>query len=173
VKAVQPFLIGSGWMELKDGDDSVRTIFDRHYSRYHYKDGRTPKLFAGPGFKIVLMTADAGAICVWRKFISMDNQDGVSCAVFRRESGPAASVLLSEAMGIAWDRWPGERLYTYVDPFGVPPTMRAGRPTWGHCFYQCGWKFAGLTSKRLHILEVFQPKQTTGKHQNEITEDIE
>lgn len=150
---VQPFLIGEGWMDMKDGDASCRAIFDRHYSRYHYADGRKPKLFVGPGEKMVLMTADGGAICVWRKFISGDGQDGVNCAVYRREDGDLASVLLRDAMDRAWKRWPGERLYTYVDPFGVRPTIRASRPTWGHCFYQAGWRFAGLTKKRLHILE--------------------
>ncbi len=144
-------------MEVKDGNDTVRSIFDRHYSRYFYKDGRKPKLFVGPGEKMVLMTADAGAICVWRKFISADGQDGVNCAVFRRESGDVASDMLRSAMDLCWQRWPGERLYTYVDPFGVPPTVRAGRPTWGHCFYQAGWTFAGLTKKRLHILECTPP----------------
>ncbi|WP_159585951.1 hypothetical protein [Chelativorans xinjiangense] len=150
---IQPFLIGEGWVEVRDGNDTVRAIFDNHYSRYFYKDGRKPKLFVGPGEKTVLMTADAGAICVWRKFISGDGQDGVNCVVFRRESGDVASELLAEARRLAWQRWPGERLYTYVDPLGVEPTIRAGRPTWGHCFYQDGWKFCGLTKKRLHILE--------------------
>lgn len=151
---LQPFMFGDGWIEVKDGNDTVRAIFDRHYSRYVYKDGRKPKIFVGPGEKMVLMTADAGAICVWRKFISRDGQQGVNCAVFRREAGEVASELLLKAMDIAWQRWPGERLYTYVDPLGVPPTMRASRPTWGHCFYQAGWRFCGLSSKRLHILEV-------------------
>jgi hypothetical protein len=150
---IQPFLFGQGWVEVLDGNDSVLNIFDRHYSRYFYKDGRKPKLFVGPGEKMVLMTADAGAICVWRKFISSDGQEGINCAVFRRESGDIASGLLRDAMALAWKRWPGERLYTYVDPVGVPPTIRASRPTWGHCFYQSGWKFCGLTKKRLHILE--------------------
>jgi hypothetical protein len=110
-------------------------------------------LFVGPGEKMVLLTPDAGAVCVWRKFISKDGQQGVNCAVFRREQGDVASELLAQAREKAWERWPGERLYTYVDPKGVPPTWRAGRPTWGHCFYQDGWKFCGLTSRRLHILE--------------------
>lgn len=152
--SVQPFLIGEGWIEVRDGDDSVRAIFDRHYSRYVYADGRRPKLFVGPGEKMVLMTADGGAICVWRKFVSRDDQAGVNCAVFRRESGEVASGLLAKAREKAWARWPGERLYTYIDPRGVTPTMRAGRPTWGHCFYQDGWKFCGITKHNaLHILE--------------------
>lgn len=149
---LQPFLFGDGWIEVLDGNDTVRAIFDRHYSRYFYADKRKPKLFVGPGEKMVLMTADASAICVWRKFISADGQQGVNCAVFRRESGDVASQLLARARGLAWARWPGSRLYTYVDPKGVTPTIRAGRPTWGHCFYQDGWVFEGLTKKRLHIL---------------------
>lgn len=150
---LQPFLIGEGWIEVLDGNDTARAIFDRHYSRYLYADGRRPKLFVGPGEKMVLLTANADALCAWRKFESMDNQTGVNCAIFRREGGEVASELLRQARERAWQRWPGSRLYTYVDPRGVPPTIRAGRPTWGHCFYQDGWRFVGLTKKRLHILE--------------------
>lgn len=157
---MQPFLFGDGWIEVKDGNDTARAIFDQHYSRYFYADGRKPKLFVGPGEKMVLLAADAGALCVWRKFISRDGQKGVNCAVFRRDEGDAASSMLAKARVMAWQRWPGERLYTYVDPKGVKPTWRAGRPTWGHCFYQDGWKFCGLTSKRLHILER-QPDEAT------------
>ena len=150
---IQPFLIGDGWQVCKDGDDTVRAIFDRHYSRYFYADKRRPKLFMGPGEKLVLMTADAGAICAWRKFRSRDKQEGVNCAIFRRESGDMASLLLFSAMRMAWAKWPDERLYTYVNPILVMPTFRAGRPTLGHCFYQAGWRFCGLTSKGLHILD--------------------
>lgn len=149
---IQPYLFGEGWIEVRDGNDTVRNIFDRHYSRYFYADGRKPKLFVGPGEKMVLLAAGANAICVWRKFISGDGQKGVNCAVFRRESGETASQMLASARALAWARWPDERLYTYVDPRGVTPTWRAGRPTWGHCFYQDGWVFEGLTKGRLHIL---------------------
>lgn len=149
---VQPFLFGDGWIEVKDGNDTARALFDQHYSRYFYADGRKPKLFVGPGEKMVLLTANADALCAWRKFKSRDNQKGVNCAIYRREGGPLASAQLGTARELAWQRWPGERLYTYVDPRGVRPTWRAGRPTWGHCFYQDGWVFEGLTGKRLHIL---------------------
>lgn len=150
---VQPYLFGEGWIEVRDGNDTARAIFDRHYSRYFYKDGRKPRLFVGPGEKMVLVSAEADALCVWRKFISRDDQVGVNCAIFRREGGERASRQLAAARALAWRRWPGERLYTYVDPRGVTPTFRAGRPTWGHCFYQDGWKFCGLTKGGLHILE--------------------
>lgn len=150
---IQPFLVGDGWIEVKDGNDTARAIFDQHYSRYFYADGRKPKLFVGPGEKMVLLTADAGALCVWRKFIPRDGQQGVNCAVFRRTQGGLASSLLRQARILAWARWPDQRLNTYIDPSAVKPTFRAGRPTWGHCFYQDGWTFSGLTKKRLHILE--------------------
>ncbi|MER8667650.1 hypothetical protein NKH45_10610 [Mesorhizobium sp. M1156] len=151
---LQPFLIGDGWIEVLDGNDTARDIFDRHYSRYRYVDGRRPALFVGPGEKLVLLTADAGALSAWRKELHrFDGQTGVCCAIFRREEGEVASCLLSAAMAIVWSRWPGERLFTFVDPREVAPIMRASRPTWGHCFYQAGWRFAGITKKRLHILE--------------------
>lgn len=157
---VQPFLIGDGWIERRDGDDSCRAIFDRHYSRYVYADGRTPKLFLGPGYKRVLMRSDGSALFCWRKFIddcrdiyTDERQDGVNCAVFRNEGTALASALILEAESIPARDWPGERLYTYIDPKKVKPTMVRSRPVWGFCFYQAGWKFAGLTKTGLHILD--------------------
>lgn len=142
------------WLQRKDGDDQCREIFDRHYSRYIYKDGRKPKLFVGPGEKMVLLHVTEAALCVWRKFISADGQQGVNCAIFRNETDARASELLIEAMHLAWQRWPGERFYTYVNPRAVRPTMERGRPVWGWCFYKAGWKFCGVTAKRgYHILE--------------------
>ena len=148
-------------MVMLDGDPSCRAIFDRHYSRYVYADGRKPKLFVGPGEKLVLMQADGTALCVWRKFISGDNQQGINCAIYRNESDKTASVMLLDAMAMAWRRWPKERLYTYVNPRKVKQTMERSRPVWGFCFYKAGWSFAGLTKQGLHILECNFNKETT------------
>ena len=144
METVQPFLIGDGWIEMKDGDDSCRAIFHRHYSHRIYADGRRPKLFVGPGQKCVLLRADGSAMFVWRKFKSDDGQRGVNCAVFRNEGDELASALIREAMGLAWERWPGERFYTYIDPRKVRPTMFRGYPVWGWCFYKAGWKYDGV-----------------------------
>src|SRR5215469_4846234 len=163
--SVQPFLIGDGWIEVLDGDESVRSIFDQHYSRYVYADGRRPKLFMGPGEKMVLMRADASAIFGWRKFKSGDGQQGINCAIFHRQdlAEEAASELIAEAEDRAWQRWPGERFYTYTDPRKVKPTMVKGPfgvlyPVWGYCFYRAGWSFAGV-SKSGKIIQAKEPTQ--------------
>lgn len=129
--ATQPFLLYDPtdiWIEVKDGNASGRALFRRHYSYAPYRDGRDPALFVGPGEKLVLLTPDARALFVWRKFISGDGQKGVNCAVFRNEGAGLASDLIRAADRIAWDRWPGERHYTYVNP----KKLRSRNP--GCCF---------------------------------------
>ncbi len=140
------------WQALKDGDPMARGLFNRHYSRYFYKDGRNPKLFIGPGEKMVLMTSDGLALFVWRKFISAGGQQGVNCAVFRNEGPVLSSLLILEAEQLAWGRWPMERLYTYVNS----KKINSSNP--GYCFLKAGWNKCGVTkAKKLIILEkVFQ-----------------
>ena len=141
--------ISTFWDYTKDGDPFVREIFDRHYSRYHYKDGRKPLIFVGPGEKIVLIAKTRDAIFIWRKFRSMDNQEGINCAVFRNEGNARSSDMILDAMQIAWARWPGERLYTYVNP------RKIKSPNPGYCFKKAGWRTCGETkARKLLILEV-------------------
>lgn len=136
------------WTQAKDGDPRVKAIFDRHYSRRRYRDGRNSKLFVGPGEKTVLISLDGKAIFIWRRFLSRDGQQGINCAVFRNEGSELSSVLILSAEQIAWDRWPGQRLYTYVDGSKV----QSVNP--GYCFKVAGWKRCGITKDRgLLILE--------------------
>ena len=138
----------SAWVPVKDGDDDVRAVFDRHYSRYIYRDGRKPLLFVGPGQKIVLRTDNCDAIFAWRKFISADGQIGVNCAIFRNEGPLVSSHLILDAEKWAWVRWPGHRLYTYVNPKAV----RSPNP--GYCFIMAGWRRCGVTKvRKLLIME--------------------
>ena len=71
---------GHPWLPTRDGDSIARQLYHRHYSCYRYADGRDPKLFVGPGEKLVLTTIDHLAMFIWRKFIPMDGQTGVNCA---------------------------------------------------------------------------------------------
>lgn len=135
------------WKQIKDGNICARKLYERHYSCRRYKDGRRPKLFCGPGEKIVLLSIDEKALFVWRKFKSMNGQKGINCAIFRNESQILSSLLIKQAEEIAWKRWPGERLYTYVNPRKI----KSKNP--GCCFKKAGWKFAGITKKKLLIFE--------------------
>jgi len=138
------------WNYSRDGDPLVADLFNKHYSRYHYKDGRQTKLFVGPGEKIVLISKNRDAIFIWRKFHSMDNQEGVNCSVFRNEGPILSSHLIKDAMEIAWHRWPGARLYTYVNP----EKIKSSNP--GFCFKKAGWKRCGITkARKLLILEAY------------------
>lgn len=136
------------WIPVKDGDARARALYQRHYSARHYKDGRNPRLFVGPGEKMVLLTPACDALFVWRKFISGDGQQGVNCAIFRNEGAHLSSDLILEAMTLAWQRWPGERLYTYI----ADRKVKSANP--GYCFKLAGWRTCGRNKDgRLTILE--------------------
>jgi hypothetical protein len=96
---------------------------------------------------MVLLTIGCDALWVWRKFKDDSGQVGVNCAVFRNESGTRSSELVREAMAHAWARWPGERLYTYVNATAI----RSTNP--GYCFKMAGWSDCGRTKGGLVILE--------------------
>lgn len=138
----------SYWYVMRDGDIRARALFDRHYSRHFYQDGRKPKIFVGPGTKMVLLTRDADALFIWRKFKSLNEQEGVNCAVFRNEGPVLSSILILQAESMAWAQWPGERLYTYV----APDKIRSTNP--GFCFKKAGWRQCGITKQnKLLIFE--------------------
>jgi hypothetical protein len=141
-------LIEGNWLATKDGDPAAFALLKRHYSYRKYRDNRPRTIFVGPGEKMVLVTEQYDALFVWRKFISDDGQEGVNCAVFRNESQLLASDLIREAVSLAWQRWPGQRLYTYVNPRRIKSTNP------GYCFKRAGWKECGRTKKGLVILEV-------------------
>jgi hypothetical protein len=146
---------GWHWLPCTDGDPRAYALAMRHYTANPYRDGRrrdpsnpSRRLFVGPGEKMVLLTGDCQALFVWRKFIDGGGQRGVNCALFRNEGLWLSSTLILEAEDLAWARWPGERLYTYVNPRKV----RSANP--GYCFKAAGWRLCGVTkSRRLLILE--------------------
>ena len=143
-------MLGIGnWFAVRDGEIDAAAMYHRHYSYANYR-AKKPKLFVGPGVKVVLMTPERGALFVWRKFIDKSGQQGINCAIFRNERPDLyqSSALILEAEQLAWDKWPGERLYTYVNAKKV----KSVNP--GYCFKMAGWKPCGFTvSRKLLILE--------------------
>jgi DNA modification methylase len=149
--AIDDALPSSGyenWFETKDGNPDALALYERHYSARQYADGRERKLFCGPGEKTVLLTYERDALFVWRRFIDDSGQKGINCAVFRNEGLYLSSDLIREAMAIAWQRWPGARLYTYVNA----EEIESNNP--GYCFLCAGWNKCGKTKGGLVILEV-------------------
>lgn len=149
-------ILGILWVITKDGDPRVSDIYKRHYSCYQYTDGRRFKpgyrnrhLVMGPGEKLVLITSDCRAIFGWRKFIDASGQNGVNCAFFRNEGAFDGAVLSSElilaAEKLAYQKWPGERLYTYVNA----KMVKSSNP--GYTFQRAGWVKCGLTKSGLLI----------------------
>lgn len=148
---------GITWLTVRDGDARGLDMFRRHYS--HGKNRRTPGAakgnaarFAGPSFQsasMVLLTPACDAVFVWRyeKFRN-DNQTGVNCAIFRNEGPTLSSDLIIAACELAWHRWPGLRLFTFVDASQV----RSANP--GYCFIVAGWRRCGVTkTRRLLVFE--------------------
>ena len=144
-----PFLVPEhdDWVQVRDGHPMLRPMLDRHYSARRYKDGRRPAKVIGPGEYIALVAFDSMAIFCWRKGLTMDGQQGVMCTVFRNEGEQRSSDLIRQAMARAWERWPGERLFTYVNA----KKIQSRNP--GYCFLCAGWRRCGRTKGGLHVLE--------------------
>lgn len=137
-------MIGMGaWYGIADGTIDAAAMYHRHYSHTNYLH-KKPKLFCGPGEKMVLMTTERGALFVWRKFIDKSDQQGINCAIFRNERPDLyrSSELILEAEVLAWTRWPGERLYTYVN------SRKVNSVNPGYCFKMAGWTICGITKAR-------------------------
>jgi hypothetical protein len=140
------------WYQTRDGDRCALALFMRHYSCEHPRAklaGGAASLIIGPGEKMLLISGEGDALFAWRRELyRRDGQRGVNCAVFRNESPVLSSVLIREAMDVAWRRWPGERLFTFVNPNRV----RSSNP--GFCFLCAGWRKCGRSGSGLLILEV-------------------
>lgn len=131
-------LLGGGnWLGVHDGDARALGLFKRHYSYRRRASGqaRGSPTFIGQGEKIVLLTIDCRALFTWQRSTvdRTSGQIGVNCTVFRNESELRSSDLILEAEQIAWAKWPGARLFTYVDGKKV----KSANPGW--CFKQAGW----------------------------------
>ena len=142
---------GARWFAVRDGDPRAAALYEEHYSCVNLKARRRSgdKRICGPGEHMVLMTQDCKALFVWRKSRRPDlaGQTGVCCSVFRNTGPHLSSELILEAEALARRRWPGERLFTYINPTAI----RSANP--GYCFKRAGWRKCRETLKGLHILE--------------------
>lgn len=146
------------WFSVREDDPRALALYLRHYSSSKARGLRSPTplrgnaaKFVGPGASLVLLTAASDAVFVWRKQeYRADGQVGIECSIFRNESAVLSSDLIREADALGWNRWPGERHFTFVDDAKV----RSSNP--GACFQRAGWRVCGRNQDgRLTILEIF------------------
>jgi hypothetical protein len=144
------------WVQIKDGNEYAYLLFQRHYTYRPRmikpgKVAKNTKRFAGPGERIILISKCGKALFVWRKErYRSDDQEGVCCAVFRNESKQLSSDLILAAEHIAMSKWPGERLFTFVN------VKKVKSPNPGYCYLKAGWRKCGFSSERkLLILEKY------------------
>lgn len=162
-----PELVGKHWQLSVTRDDPLAVaMYHRHYS--YAARGRKPTKFGNPGHYIALMTLKRDALWLWSKEKHRkDGQTGVNCAVFRNEGSILSSELIAEAVEIAQRRWPGERLFTFVD------ASKVASKNPGYCFKQAGWKACGKTGTGLLIFEWKRPTQLTVQMSAELLKHVD
>lgn len=146
------------WLRIRDGDARLMGMYRRHYSRRDVKRPRLTRQMIGPGESLALMTPDSRACFVWRLTrYRRDAQTGVECSIFRNEGTELSSTLIKHAVDRAWERWPGMRLFTFVEPVKlrrINDRHRRIRPP-GYCFIMAGWiLLEGETTRGLRTLEL-------------------
>lgn len=144
-----PYLLTEHWtITMNRASPDLVAMYERHYSCHQYADGRIRTQAIAPGQYIAVMTSNKDALFIWQKSkYRADKQQGINCAVFRNEGVIKSSILIREAMELAWMKWGYQRLFTFVDARKI----KSNNP--GYCFKLCGWKSAGMTNSGLHVLE--------------------
>lgn len=155
------------WFSVRDTDPRLYALYSRHYSTAHLANapsrralrsgGGTPSI-SPFGDYMALLTTDGQSGWLWVRApggVWQSGAHGVSCAFFRNEGSIRSSELIRDAVARAWERWPGERLFTYVWDEKVKTSEQRGRATVGWCYRKAGWKPCGRNADgRLTILEI-------------------
>ncbi len=129
------------WLITDKGDQDVRRLADRHYTRQTPGNIR----FTRNGQNLVFITPDLMAGWVTfrptpGKAVRPDGRDAWECALFRNEGPRRSSDLIREAVELSvalWGDIPRDGFLTYVDPAKVNSEIP------GYCFIRAGWKRVG------------------------------
>ena len=148
---------GARWYAVHRADPRLYALYRVHYSAKKNARWRRPgnTNSAGPGEIMCLLTVPGDAAFIWlRNTVERrDHQVGVCCTLFRNEGPHLSSELIREAEQLAWGKWPGARLFTYVDPSEVA----SGRPGW--CFIRARWKQVGVSQLGKLLFEKRPPQR--------------
>lgn len=140
------------WYAVHRADPRLYALYRRHYSAAknapYRRPGTTNCVAAGSPLCLLTVPGDAAFIWLHNTAERYDHQEGICCTLFRNESAHLSSALILEAEQLAWARWPGARLFTYVDPGKVRRKRDPGR-----CFRKAGWQVCGQSQGGLLLLE--------------------
>jgi hypothetical protein len=136
------------WRISHRADKAALPLADRHYNRQ--KVG-SPQ-FVPPGRCLVLLGAACAALWVtsWPYAEWVKHRWGGAwvCSCFRRESGPAASLLIREAVAATRWRWPevpALGMVTFIDRKHVKAIRTRGEDTFGRTYRLAGFEPDGET----------------------------
>jgi len=143
------------WRESYRFDPAALPLADRHYNRQ--KPG-TPQ-FVPPGRCMVLLSAGALWVSSW-PFAEYTKHQWAGAwinSLFRKECEGKASEFIRQAVAATRWKWadvPPLGMVSFIDPAEVTPRMIRGRPTWGHSYFEAGFKHVGYTKKGLWAMQM-------------------
>lgn len=140
----------TSWSMSNRADPRALPLADRHYNRQ--KIG-SPQ-FVPPGRCVVLLSDGALWVTSWpfAQYVKHAWAGAWINSMFRRESGPVASQLISEALAITRGIWgdpPPLGCVTFIDRNKVKKKRDFGR-----CYLRAGFKVAGETKGGLLALQL-------------------
>lgn len=155
---LQTFLPFDELVPVRDGEPGLRGIVDQHYSARHYRDGRKPARVVGPGEYLILTTPCRRFLIIFRvSKRPIAGQRGIYLTFCRNTSSVKTSALIRAALERAWQRWPGNDIFTFVNP------RKVQSPVPGYCFRRAGFRRVGETKGGLLVFRRAAPPTNHGK----------
>jgi hypothetical protein len=148
------------WHLSHRADQRGRVVADRHYNRQ--KVG-SPQ-FVPPGRCLVLAHpggGDCSALWVsswpFAEYVKHAWAGAWINSCFRKECEGDASEFIREAIAATrwkWAETPDLGMVTFIDPSEVTPRKIRGRSTWGHSYFEAGFKHVGYTKAGLWAMQM-------------------
>lgn len=136
-------------------DKAALPMADRHYNRQ--KPG-TPQ-FVPPG-KCVVLKCDGGLwVSSWQlpQFVKHAWPGAWVNSLFRKECEGIASDFIRQAISSTrfyWPQIPDRGMISFIDPKEVKPRAIRGRHTWGHSYFEAGFKHVGYSGRGLWVFQI-------------------
>jgi len=147
--------VREAWVLSHRFDADCLPLADRHYNRRKHGSPQ----FVPPGRCFVLKRDGAVWVTSWpfAEYVKHAWAGAWVNSMFRNESPAVASELIRQAVAHTRAKWPDVPelgMVTFIDPKHVTPRKIHGRPTWGHCYFEAGFKHVGYTKAGLWAFQM-------------------